>query len=132
MFAYSPRPLLSTDCFGSLIYAHRYQSLHYTASLMISGEEWSFEVQVRLYLSVNALLTRVNATSTFMVLAKNAYRYALRKCIVSPNSVWPPTGIINFRIRRQFVYLTNLYPMGIPQCLRFALKSNQWTSIMPQ
>jgi len=54
MFAFSPRPLLSTDCFGSLIYAHRYQSLHYTASLMISGEEWSFEVQVRLYLSVNA------------------------------------------------------------------------------
>jgi hypothetical protein len=26
---------------------HRYQSLHYTASLTIAGEEWPFEVQVR-------------------------------------------------------------------------------------
>ena len=27
--------------------ANRYQSLHYTASLVIGGEEWPFKVQVR-------------------------------------------------------------------------------------
>lgn len=75
-----------------------YQSLHYTASLMVGGEEWPFEVQVPTYVSFHST-SRTPQLQLLNSYYHDTYRYAARKCIGLQSSEWPPTGTTNFKIR---------------------------------